>query len=134
MVGAIQSNSVRDYVDLRSKSVLVIDIGSSTTDFAYINKGRETEIHTGGEVSLWTSIDEGKSWTRKKQMTVNSPRNHCYPRRPINAHPDFYAIWADGNGREPSESNIFFCDIEGNVFRLPRQFDGDAASPIDESL
>ena len=52
MVGAIQSNSVRDYVDLRSKSVLVIDIGSSTTDFAYINKGRETEIHTGGEVSL----------------------------------------------------------------------------------
>ena len=52
MVGAIQSNSVRDYVDLRTKSVLVIDIGSSTTDFAYINKGRETEIRTGGEVSL----------------------------------------------------------------------------------
>ena len=52
MVGAIQSNSVRDYVDLRTKSVLVIDIGSSTTDFAYINKGKETEIRTGGEVSL----------------------------------------------------------------------------------
>lgn len=52
MVGAIQSNSVRDYIDLRSKSVLVIDIGSSTTDFAYINKGRETEIRTGGEVAL----------------------------------------------------------------------------------
>lgn len=52
MVGAIQSNSVRDYVDLRTKSVLVIDIGSSTTDFAYINRGRETEIRTGGEVAL----------------------------------------------------------------------------------
>ena len=52
MVGAIQSNSVRDHVDLRSKSVLVIDIGSSTTDFAYINKGREAEIRTGGEVAL----------------------------------------------------------------------------------
>ncbi len=52
MVGAVQSNSVRDYVDLRTKSVLVIDIGSSTTDFAYINKGREAEIHTGGEVAL----------------------------------------------------------------------------------
>ena len=52
MVGAIQSNSVRDYVDLRSKSVLVIDIGSSTTDFAFINKGKETEIRTGGEVAL----------------------------------------------------------------------------------
>ena len=52
MVGAIQSNSVRDYIDLRSKSVLVIDIGSSTTDFAYINKGKEAEIRTGGEVAL----------------------------------------------------------------------------------
>lgn len=52
MVGAIQSNSVRDYVDLRSKSVLVVDIGSSTTDFAYIDKGKEAEIHTGGEVAL----------------------------------------------------------------------------------
>ena len=52
MVGAIQSNSVRDYVDLRTKSVLVIDIGSSTTDFAYIDRGKETEIRTGGEVAL----------------------------------------------------------------------------------
>ena len=52
MVGAIQSNSVRDYVDLRSKTVLVVDVGSSTTDFAYIKKGREAEIRTGGEVRL----------------------------------------------------------------------------------
>ncbi len=52
MVGAIQSNSVRDYVDLRSKTVLVVDVGSSTTDFAYINKGKEAEIRTGGEVRL----------------------------------------------------------------------------------
>ena len=52
MVGAIQSNSVRDYVDLRSKTVLVVDVGSSTTDFAYIDKGKEAEIRTGGEVRL----------------------------------------------------------------------------------
>ena len=52
MVGSVQSNSLRDYVDLRTKSVLVIDIGSSTTDFAYIHKGRESEISTGGEVYL----------------------------------------------------------------------------------
>jgi len=56
MVGAIQSNSVRDAVDLRSKTVLVIDIGSSTTDFAYINKGKEAEIRTGGEVALGGGI------------------------------------------------------------------------------
>ena len=52
MVGAIQSNSVQDYIDLRTRSVLVVDIGSSTTDFAYVNKGKEQEIRTGGEVRL----------------------------------------------------------------------------------
>ena len=52
MVGAIQSNSVRDYVDLRRKTVLVVDVGSSTTDFAYIKEGKEAEIRTGGEVRL----------------------------------------------------------------------------------
>ncbi len=52
MVGAVQSNSVRDVIDLRSRTVLVIDIGSSTTDFAYIDKGKEAEIRTGGEVAL----------------------------------------------------------------------------------
>ena len=56
MVGAVQSNSLRDYVDLREKSVLVVDIGSSTTDFAYICKGKETEIRTGGEVALGGGI------------------------------------------------------------------------------
>ena len=56
LVGAIQSNSLRDYVDLQSKSVLVVDIGSSTTDFAFISKGKEREIRTGGEVALGGGI------------------------------------------------------------------------------
>ena len=56
MVGSVQSNSLRDYVDLRTKSVLVVDIGSSTTDFAYIRKGKEHEIRTGGEVALGGGI------------------------------------------------------------------------------
>ena len=56
MVGSVQSNSLRDYVDLRTKSVLVVDIGSSTTDFAYIRKGKEHEIRTGGEVTLGGGI------------------------------------------------------------------------------
>ena len=56
LVGAIQSNFLRDYVDLNTKSVLVIDIGSSTTDFAFVSKGKEHEIHTGGEVALGGGI------------------------------------------------------------------------------
>ena len=56
LVGAIQSNFLCDYVDLQTKSVLVVDIGSSTTDFAYISKGKEREIRTGGEVALGGGI------------------------------------------------------------------------------
>ena len=56
MVGAVQSNAVREHVDLRAMSVLVVDIGSSTTDFAYILEGREAEIRTGGEVALGGGI------------------------------------------------------------------------------
>ena len=56
MVGAIQSNAIRDHIDLRKRSGLVIDIGSSTTDLAYVAGGREQEIRTGGEVVLGGGI------------------------------------------------------------------------------
>lgn len=52
MVSACQSKHLQVGYDILSKSVLVVDIGSSTTDFAYIVGGKETEISTGGEVFL----------------------------------------------------------------------------------
>ena len=52
MVSACQSKHLQIGCDILSKSVLVVDIGSSTTDFAYILGGREAEIATGGEVFL----------------------------------------------------------------------------------
>jgi len=73
----------------------------------------------GGEVVLWTSHDLGKNWTQEKQLTAGSERNHTYVRRPVDAHPDFYALWADGNAREPSPSRLYLADREGNVFGLP---------------
>lgn len=78
------------------------------------------KYNTGGEMSLWQSTDEGATWTKKRQMTKNSPRNHCYPRRPINAHPDFYSFWADGNGRQKSEAYLYFSNAKGDVFMLPK--------------
>ena len=39
-------------VDILNESALVIDIGSSTLDFAYIVDGRETGVGTFGEISL----------------------------------------------------------------------------------
>jgi len=86
--------------------------------------------NTGGEVALWTSTDQGATWEMKKQLTRNSPLNHTYCRKPVNAHPDFYAFWADGHARKPSESRLHFCDREGKgVWRLPPAMKEDFAQP-----
>lgn len=78
------------------------------------------QYNPGGEVAVWTSKDAGKSWIMEKQLTKGSPRNHTYVRRPLHAHPGFYGLWADGHGRQPSKSYLYFTTREGNVFRLPR--------------
>ena len=52
MVSACQSKHLQVGYDILNKPVLVIDIGSSTTDFAYIMGGKEVELKTGGEVFL----------------------------------------------------------------------------------
>ncbi len=83
----------------------------------------------GGEMALWTSVDRGKTWKKTKQITSASPRNHTYARRPLDAHPDFFALWADGHGRKPSESDLYFCDINGNARKLPRIMNGETADP-----
>jgi hypothetical protein len=84
----------------------------------------------GGEMVLWTSRDEGTTWTKVKQLTRGSTRNHTYARRPLHAHPDFYALWADGHGRQPSESFLYFTDQRGDrVWRLPAKMDSEFARP-----
>lgn len=84
----------------------------------------------GGEMVMWTSPDQGATWIKVKQLTQHSPRNHTYARRPVNAHPDFYALWADGNAREPSESFLYFTNQRGDrVWRLPPKMAGEFSSP-----
>lgn len=83
---------------------------------------------TGGEMVMWTSRDEGQTWTKQKQLTRDSKYNHTYSRQPVRAHGDFYALWADGHAREPSESSLYFTDREGtHVWRLPREMEGTTA-------
>lgn len=84
---------------------------------------------TGGELVVWTSGDQGATWKKEKQLTAGSERNQSYARRPVNAHRDFFALWADGDARKPSESRIYFCDEKGNVFQLPAKMTGDTARP-----
>ena len=84
----------------------------------------------GGEVAMWCSQDKGKTWQMIKQLTRDSAHNHTYVRRPINAHPDFYAMWADGHARQPSESRLYFTNRDGDhAWRLPFEMEEDIAKP-----
>ncbi len=87
-------------------------------------------FNPGGEVALWESRDQGRSWRLLKQLTRNSRYNHNYCRRPLHAAPGFYAFWADGNPRAPSESRLYFTDRDGaRVCRLPAEVRGEFAEP-----
>lgn len=84
----------------------------------------------GGEVALWTSPDRGRTWTRVKQLTRDSQYNHTYVRRPVDAHPDFYALWADGHARQKSDSRLYFTDRDGtHVWRLPVHMENETSQP-----
>jgi hypothetical protein len=83
----------------------------------------------GGEMALWISKDAGASWTKARVLTGGSERNHGYARRPVNAHPDFYAFWADGNPDRMSISRLYFCSRDGDVRQLPYDMSVEFQAP-----
>ncbi len=85
---------------------------------------------TGGEIESWTSRDEGVTWTRERTLTEKSEFNHSYVRRPLNAHPDFAAFWADGAADALSPSRLYFANADGSrVWRLPYDMEAEFATP-----
>jgi len=85
---------------------------------------------TGGEVAIWVSRDQGATWAKERDVTKGSKYNHSYVRRPTNAHPDFYAFWADGNPDTFSPSRLYFCNRKGDkVFVLPEKMSGEREAP-----
>jgi hypothetical protein len=84
---------------------------------------------TGGDMVMWTSRDEGATWSQVKQLTSNSRYNHTYARQPVNADPEFYALWADGSPLEATPSALYFATKDGRVYRLPAQMSGVTAKP-----
>jgi len=86
--------------------------------------------HTGGEMTLWESRDRGNTWTKVRDITSGSRLNHTYARRPVNAHPEFYAFWADGDPSQRSESRLYFTNHDGDrVYVLPYRMDSETARP-----
>ena len=84
----------------------------------------------GGEVAMWSSADHGATWKKEKQLTRGSQQNHCYVRRPVDAQPEFYGLWADGHGHDKNAlCRIYFCTKAGQVRVLPEKMDGEFAKP-----
>jgi hypothetical protein len=84
---------------------------------------------TGGEIAMWVSKDQGRTWTRERQLTRNSSYNHTFVRIPLQPHPDFFAFWTDGHTGQRSESRLYFTTRDGKVFRLPPAMTGEYARP-----
>ncbi|MGX5816731.1 BNR-4 repeat-containing protein [Chitinophaga lutea] len=85
---------------------------------------------SGGEIAQWESRDGGTTWKKALQLTRKSPRNHGYVRRPLHAHPDFYALWADGDADRLSRSQLYFSDKKGQVYLLPFDMKEAVVKPV----
>ncbi len=89
------------------------------------------KMGTGGEIALWESKDEGITWEKIRIITQKSLRNHSYARRPLNAHSDFYAFWADGDADKLSESHLYFSNYNGKkVYELPYYMKQKSQKPL----
>ena len=83
-------------------------------------------------MAVWTSSDEGATWTKARDVTESSPRNHSYVRKVFGSGPGspFAVLWADGHSDTISVSRLYFADREGRaVRRLPYDMDGEYAVP-----
>ncbi len=89
------------------------------------------QLHgTGGEIAIWVSRDEGRTWKKERDVTRNSAYNHGYVRRPVHAHAEFYGFWADGDPDKMSKSHLYFTNQSGDrVWRLPYDMTSPSARP-----
>jgi hypothetical protein len=84
----------------------------------------------GGEMALWTSVNQGQNWTMTRQITTNSVYNHTYARRPLNAKDPFYVFWADADPTQFTPSHLYYSNSEGtHVWQLPYDMSLPLAQP-----
>ena len=70
-----------------------------------------------------------RNWTKEKAVTNSSDFNHSYIRKVIDGKSPFIFFWADGNPHEFSKSQLYFGDLNGDVFRLPYIMNDDFIKP-----
>lgn len=88
------------------------------------------EWGTGGELAIWQSKNEGKTWKKIKDITDNSVLNHCYVRRPVHYKSPFCFFWATGDPDKLSISELYFGDFDGHIWKLPYHMTKDDQTPV----
>ena len=84
----------------------------------------------GGEIEIYSSRDQGKTWFLSRTVTHNSPLNHSYIRRPVPYRAPFCGFWASGHPHEFGISRLYFGDLLGNVWELPYQMELPHDNPV----
>ncbi|MDQ3439674.1 MAG: hypothetical protein M3478_04930 [Planctomycetota bacterium] len=65
-----------------------------------------------------------------KTLTRDSAVPNTFVRQPLNAHPQFYAYWADGDALRESRSHLYFTDSDGSaVWQLPTEMAAESEKP-----
>ncbi|WAC20524.1 BNR-4 repeat-containing protein [Luteolibacter sp. SL250] len=86
----------------------------------------------GGELEMWTSSNQGLTWTKVRHVTENSPRKHNYVRKPQDGHGRFHSFWADGNPEVLTESHLYFGAAGGTrAWELPYHMTTATAKPVE---
>ena len=138
LISACQSRHFQVGYDIMQKPVLVVDIGSSTTDFAFILGRKEVELQTAGEVRLGggimdelvleTSIERSEDPARVRRVLEGSEpwRSYCEfaARRLKEQYFSDEAYWQD---RECVRSVRI---LTGECARLRLQIDADIADRV----
>jgi len=84
----------------------------------------------GGELAIWQSNNNGKTWKKLKTITKNSKVSHSYVRRPVNYKDPFCFFWADGHSHTFSKSELYFGNFKGEIWKLPDAMKSDYERPI----
>ena len=138
LISACQSKHFQVGYDIMSRPVLVVDIGSSTTDFAFIMGGHEVELQTAGEVRLGGGImdellleesvrrSENSEAVRKALEGSEPWRNYCEfaARRLKEQYFSDEEYWQENDCRKTVRI------LSGGNVRLTLRMDADIADRI----
>ena len=83
----------------------------------------------GGELQVWKSDDLGDHWIKERDLTYKSIMNHSYVRKSENFKAPFIFFWANGDAHQFSKSELFFGNLNGEIWKLPYSMEKEYELP-----